>query len=83
MVVLLAEIEDLGSHDGKVSPIGRVGRGPLVTLRLPRFRQTTRRVLQRPSAPPVIDRIQGRHQAFRPRPIVLVAQIRLHLPGWH
>ena len=54
-----------------------------MTLRLPGFRQSTRRVLQRPSSPPIIDGIQGGHQAFRPRPIVVVEQIGLDLAGGH
>lgn len=73
MVVLLAEIEDLGSHDGNGSPIGRVGGGTVVTVRLPGLRQSIRRIVQRPGSPAIIDGIQRRHQPFRLGTILPIA----------
>ena len=65
--------------DRKLISIGRIGGRAPVKLRLPGFRQSTRRIFQRPSSPTVIDGIQGGHQAFRPRLILLVEQIWLDL----
>ena len=65
--------------DRQLMPIGRVRGRSVVALHLPWLAQSTRGVLQRPGSPPLIDRIQRRHQALRLGTIVLVKQIWLDL----